>query len=68
MKERNALSVRLGNKYTATYQVVEWECSLCGHNNSTHQRIDNYDDLFDTLMYDCDLCGNPHLIRKDKLL
>ena len=67
MKGRKPISISLGNKYTATFQIINWECSFCGHDNVDHQRMDAYDDLYDQLMYECGLCGNEHLIDKEIL-
>ena len=67
MKHRKPTNISLGNKYNATLQIINWECSICGHDNEHCQRIDKYDNLHKMLMYDCNLCGGQHLINKEIL-
>lgn len=52
--------IELGGRYTATFQQLEWICSFCGADNTTDQKINDYDDLYDPLCLVCDVCGIAH--------
>lgn len=56
--------IKVGNRYTATFQEIEWECGYCGAENTIEQNISNVEDLTDPLHYNCHVCNLLHEVPK----